>query len=416
MTDLTKISPLSAENFPGLASRYRAERRFQFLGRLAIALSLGFLAFLILSITYLGSGAFFKTEIRFDLNPALSNEVTDDSYSLLRKIVLSEPGISGRGARKAFFRLIGADAEDVVRRQIIDRRPVDHRIASIWLPASDEVDMAVKAGLGEELISRLGPQQLDWVRMLAGDGRIQTRFNMGFLLNGDSRDAERAGVGGALIGSLFTLVICFLLSFFVGVMAAIYLEEFAPKNRWTAFIEVNINNLASVPSIIFGLLGLALFLNIFGLPRSSSLVGGMVLALMTLPTIIIASRVSLQSVPPSVREAALGLGATRIQMVFHHVVPLALPGMLTGAILGMARALGETAPLMMIGMVAFIADPPGSFTDPATAMPVQVFLWSDSPEWAFAEKAAGAILILILFLILMNLAAVLLRKKFEKKW
>ncbi|VAV93024.1 Phosphate transport system permease protein PstA (TC 3.A.1.7.1) [hydrothermal vent metagenome] len=416
MTDLTKISPLSAENYPGLAGRYRAERRFQFLGRLAIALSLGFLAFLILSITYLGSGAFFKTEIRFDLNPALSNEVTDDSYSLLRKIVLSEPGISGRGARKAFFRLIGADAEDVVRRQIIDRRLVDHRITSIWLPASDEVDMAVKAGLEEGGLSRLGPQQLDRVRMLAGDGRIQTRFNMGFLLNGDSRDAERAGVGGALIGSLFTLVICFLLSFFVGVMAAIYLEEFAPKNRWTAFIEVNINNLASVPSIIFGLLGLALFLNIFGLPRSSSLVGGMVLALMTLPTIIIASRVSLQSVPPSVREAALGLGATRIQMVFHHVVPLALPGMLTGAILGMARALGETAPLMMIGMVAFIADPPGSFTDPATAMPVQVFLWSDSPERAFAEKAAGAIIVLILFLILMNLAAVLLRKKFEKKW
>ncbi len=414
MTDLTKISPLSAKNFPGLAGRYRAERRFQLLGRLAIALSLGFLAFLILSIAYLGSGAFFKTEIRFDLDPVLIDEAAGDSYSLLRRIVLSEPGLSGRTARKAYFQLIGADAEDVVRRQLIDhRQPLK---ASIWLPASDEVDMAVKAGLDKDGIRRLGPQQLDRVRMLAAEGRIQTRFNMGFLLNGDSRDAERAGVGGALIGSLFTLVVCFFLSFFIGVMAAVYLEEFAPKNRWTAFLEVNINNLASVPSIIFGLLGLALFLNIFGLPRSSSLVGGMVLALMTLPIIIIASRVSLQSIPPSVREAALGLGATRVQMVFHHVAPLALPGMLTGAILGMARALGETAPLMMIGMVAFIADPPGNFTDPAATMPVQIYLWSDSPERAFAEKVAGAIIILILFLILMNLSAILLRRKFEKKW
>ncbi len=414
MTDLTKISPLSAKNFPGLAGRYRAERRFQLLGRLAIALSLGFLAFLILSIAYLGSGAFFKTEIRFDLDPVLIDEAAGDSYSLLRRIVLSEPGLSGRTARKAYFHLIGADAEDVVRRQLIDhRQPLK---ASIWLPASDEVDMAVKAGLDKDGIRRLGPQQLDRVRMLAAEGRIQTRFNMGFLLNGDSRDAERAGVGGALIGSLFTLVVCFFLSFFIGVMAAVYLEEFAPKNRWTAFLEVNINNLASVPSIIFGLLGLALFLNIFGLPRSSSLVGGMVLALMTLPIIIIASRVSLQSIPPSVREAALGLGATRVQMVFHHVAPLALPGMLTGAILGMARALGETAPLMMIGMVAFIADPPGNFTDPAATMPVQIYLWSDSPERAFAEKVAGAIIILILFLILMNLSAILLRRKFEKKW
>ncbi|PCI51699.1 MAG: phosphate ABC transporter, permease protein PstA [Alphaproteobacteria bacterium] len=409
MTDLIQISPLSAKAVPGLTGRYRTERNFQRLGRLAIAMSLGFLMFLIVSISYQGVGAFFKTEIRFDVEPAWHDEAAGDSYALLRHIVReAEPEISGRKARRDFFRLIGADAEDVLRATIPDKK-------FIWLPASDDMDMAVKADF-EEGASRLTEQQLDWVRMLAEEDRTRTRFNMGFLTNGDSRDAERAGVGGALIGSLLTLVICFLLSFFVGVMTAVYLEEFAAKNNWTAFLEVNINNLASVPSIIFGLLGLALFLNIFGLPRSSSLVGGMVLALMTLPTIIIASRVSLQAIPPSIREAALALGATQIQMVFHHVVPLALPGMLTGAILGMARALGETAPLMMIGMVAFIADPPGSFTDPATAMPVQIFLWSDSPERAFAEKTAGAIIVLILFLILMNLGAVLLRRKFEKKW
>ena len=233
---------------------------------------------------------------------------------------------------------------------------------------------------------------------------------------GDSREPELAGIWGAVVGSFLTLVITLSLSFPIGVAAAIYLEEFAPKNRWTDLIEVNINNLAAVPSIVFGLLGLAVFLNFFGLPRSAPVVGGLVLTLMTLPTIIIASRASLQSVPPSIREAALGVGASKMQMVAHHVLPLALPGMLTGTIIGMARALGESAPLLMIGMVAFIVDIPNSFTDPATVLPVQIYLWADSPERAFVELTSAATIVLLAFLIVMNAAAVILRKRFERRW
>jgi phosphate transport system permease protein len=230
---------------------------------------------------------------------------------------------------------------------------------------------------------------------------------------GDSREPERAGIWGAVVGSFYTLVLTLLLSFPIGVASAIYLEEFAPRNRWTDLIEVNINNLAAVPSVVFGLLGLAVFIGILGLPRSSPLVGALVL---TLPTIIIASRAALKAVPPSIREAALGMGASKIQMVTHHVIPLALPGMLTGTIIGMARALGESAPLLMIGMVAFIVDIPKGITDAATVLPVQVFLWSDSPERGFVEKTSGAIIVLLAFLVVMNTAAVILRKKFERRW
>ncbi|MCI5113975.1 MAG: phosphate ABC transporter permease PstA, partial [Candidatus Electrothrix sp. AX1] len=233
---------------------------------------------------------------------------------------------------------------------------------------------------------------------------------------GDSREPELSGIKGALTGSLFTLLVTLLLSFPVAVAAAIYLEEFAPKNRWTDLVEVNINNLAAVPSIVFGLLGLAVFLNFFGMPRSSPLVGGMVLSLMTLPTIIIASRASLKAVPPSIREAALGVGASKMQTVFHHVIPLAMPGMMTGTIIGLSQALGETAPLLMIGMVAFIVDVPGSVTDPATVLPVQIFLWADSPERAFVERTSAAILVLLMFLISMNGVAIYLRRKFERRW
>ncbi|MFZ9905917.1 MAG: phosphate ABC transporter permease PstA, partial [Steroidobacteraceae bacterium] len=245
---------------------------------------------------------------------------------------------------------------------------------------------------------------------------IDLRFNRSFFSNGDSRDPEQAGVRGALIGSLLTLLITLLLSFPIGVGAAVYLEEFAPRNRLTDIIEVNINNLAAVPSIVFGLLGLAVFIGFFGLPRSAPLVGGFVLTLLTLPTIIIASRAALKAVPPSIREAALGMGASRLQMVGHHVLPLALPGMLTGAIIGMARALGESAPLLMIGMVAFIVEVPQGIVDPATALPVQVFLWSDLPERGFVERTSGAIIVLLLFLLVMNATAVWLRNKFEKRW
>jgi phosphate transport system permease protein len=263
---------------------------------------------------------------------------------------------------------------------------------------------------------RISDEQLGWLDALIKDGRIEQRFNWTFFRHGDSRDPELAGVGGALAGSLLTLFVTLLLSFPVGVAAAIYLEEFARQNRITDLIEVNINNLAAVPSIVFGLLGLSMFIGFFGMPRSAPLVGGVVLTLLTLPTIIIASRAALKAVPPSIREAALGMGASRVQTVAHHVLPLAMPGMLTGAIIGMARALGESAPLLMIGMVAFIVDIPQGLTDPSTVLPVQVFLWSDSPERAFVERTSGAIIVLLLFLILMNATAVVLRNRFEKRW
>jgi phosphate transport system permease protein len=289
----------------------------------------------------------------------------------------------------------------------------------IWVLADDDVDMLLKGQIsseGEEANRRLKDNQLAWITSLREQGRIETRFNTTFFTAGDSREPEQAGIRGAVMGSFFSLLITLLLSFPIGVMAAIYLEEFAPDNLWTNIIEVNINNLAAVPSIIFGLLGLAIFINFFGMPRSTPVVGGLVLTLMTLPVIIIASRASLKSVPPSIREAALGIGSSKMQTVIHHVLPLALPGMLTGTIIGMARALGDTAPLLMIGMIAFIVDIPGGVTDPATALPVQIFLWADSPERAFTEKTSAAIMVLLAFLIIMNAAAVILRKKFEIKW
>jgi phosphate transport system permease protein len=289
----------------------------------------------------------------------------------------------------------------------------------LWLPASDEVDLLVKGILSRDLPEaerRLSDLQLAWIDRLDAQGRVARRFNTRFFTAGDSRDPELAGILGATLGSAFTLLITLALSFPLGVATAIYLEEFAPKNRLTDLIEVNINNLAAVPSIVFGLLGLAVFLNFFHLPRSAPLVGGMTLALMTLPTIIITGRAAIQAVPPSIREAARGLGASPMQVVGHHVLPLALPGILTGTIIGMARALGETAPLLMIGMVAFIADIPRGIGDAATTLPVQVFLWADSPERAFVEKTSGAILVLLGFLVSMNATAIWLRRRFETRW
>ena len=263
---------------------------------------------------------------------------------------------------------------------------------------------------------RLSDQQLAWMDMLIERGQVAKRFNTAFFTNGDSRDPELAGIWGAAKGSFYMLLVTLGLSFPIGVAAAVYLEEFAPQNRFTDLIEININNLAAVPSIVFGLLGLAVFLNFFGLPRSAPLVGGLVLTLMTLPTIIISSRAALKSVPPSIREAALGMGASRMQTTFHHVVPLAMPGMLTGTIIGMAQALGESAPLLMIGMMAFIVDVPQGLLDPSTVLPVQIYLWADSPERAFLERTSAGIMVLLGFLILMNLFAIMLRRKFERRW
>lgn len=292
---------------------------------------------------------------------------------------------------------------------------------SAVLPLTDKTDAA--AGTWDivtyttpQAARRMTDNTVAWVTELANRGQLEKKFNTVFFTAGDSREPEQAGIGGAVAGSFFTLLVTLSLAFPIGVAAALYLEEFAPKNRWTDLIEVNINNLAAVPSIVFGLLGLAVFINFFGLPRSAPLVGGLVLTLMTLPTIIIASRAALKSVPPSIREAALGVGASKMQAMFHHILPLAMPGMLTGTIIGMAQALGETAPLLMIGMVAFIVDIPSGPLDPASVLPVQIFLWADSPERAFVEKTSAAIIVLLAFLITMNALAVILRKRFERRW
>ncbi|MFC1673857.1 phosphate ABC transporter permease PstA, partial [Pseudomonadota bacterium] len=309
----------------------------------------------------------------------------------------------------------GFDLQDMYRAD----ESLAGKTINVWLPASDDIDMLMKGSIDRtkaEGDRRVSDKELIWIDTWIEQGIIELQFNTRFFTSGDSREPELAGVLGALVGSFWSLLVCFVLSFPLGVMTAVYLEEFAPKNKWTDLIEVNINNLAAVPSIVFGLLGLAMFLNVFGMPRSAPLVGGMVLALMTLPTIIIAARAALRSVPPSIREAAFGMGASPVQTVNHHVLPLAMPGMLTGAIIGMAQALGETAPLLMIGMVAFIVDVPTSIMDPATALPVQIFLWADSPERAFSERTSAAIIVLLGFLITMNLVAVVLRKRFEQRW
>ncbi|KZK90253.1 Phosphate transport system permease protein PstA [Pseudovibrio sp. Ad5] len=290
-----------------------------------------------------------------------------------------------------------------------------------FIPLS--TDAAVPAGQWgvEELetpesFRKFSDKEIAYTDYLVSKGTVANEWNSIFFKSGASREPEMAGIWGAAVGSFWTMLVTLSLSFPIGVSAAIYLEEFAPKNRWTHLIEVNINNLAAVPSIVFGLLGLAVFLNVFGLPRSAPVVGGMVLALMTLPTIIIASRAALQAVPPSIREAALGVGASRLQAVFHHVLPLAMPGILTGTIIGMAQALGETAPLLMIGMVAFIVDIPASPVDPSTVLPVQIFMWADFPEPAFQQKTSAAIMVLLGFLISMNAIAIVLRKRFERRW
>jgi len=409
----------------GLARRYRSERRFKFLGLSAIAASLVFLFLLFASIIGNGYTAFWQTFIRLDIDfdpQVLTEDIRSRAnYAGLVKGSLHTlfPGVSGRQDRRAMEGLISKGAAFELRKMVMNDPELIGKKQSIWLTADDDVDMVVKGHIDRsvpEIARRISDLQLSWIDTLSDQGRIRKQFNTAFFTNGDSREPELAGIRGALVGSFYTLIVTLLLSFPIGVASAVYLEEFAPKNRLTDIIEVNINNLAAVPSIVFGLLGLAVFLNFAGLPRSAPLVGGLVLTLMTLPTIIISGRAALKSVPPSIREGALGIGASKTQMVMHHVLPLALPGMLTGTIIGMAQALGETAPLLMIGMVAFIVDVPGGFTDPSTVLPVQIFLWADSPERAFVERTSAAIIVLLGFLIVMNATAVFLRKRFERRW
>ena len=408
-----------------LKRRYRAERRFRFYGLAAIVLSMVFLALLFVSIVGKGYSAFWQTSVRltvfFDPEVLKQDTLVNADYAALVRESLFKafPQVEGRQDKRQLNALVSSGAVYQLRSMAFKNPDVIGRTIDVWLPAAADVDMLIKGHFRRDLPEgerRVSDQQIAWIDRLAAEGNLERKFNTAFLTGGDSREPELAGIWGAVSGSFFTLLITLVLSFPIGVASAVYLEEFAKKNRWTDLIEVNINTLAAVPSIVFGLLGLAVFLNFFGLPRSAPLVGGLVLTLMTLPTIIIASRSALKAVPPSIREAALGVGASRMQMVVHHVLPLALPGMLTGAIIGMARALGESAPLLMIGLVAFIVDIPKGVTDPATVLPVQIYLWADSPERAFVERTSAAIMVLLAFLVVMNAGAIILRKKFERRW
>lgn len=414
-----------------LRRRYWAERRFRFYGMFAVLCGIVFVAFLFVSIFMKGASTFQQSYLKLDvfydpatLDPAGTRSLTDiaaGDYRAVVRAALQErfPEARSRRETRDLTRLVSSGASFDLRDRVLGHRDLIGQRETQWVLASDEVDQLMKgriARLPEDEGGVFSERQLVWIDALLEADALELRFNRAFFTHGDSREPEQAGVGGAIMGSLFTLTLTLLLSFPIGVAAAIYLEEFAPVNRWTDMIEVNINNLAAVPSIVFGLLGLAVFIGFFGLPRSAALVGALVLTLLTLPTIIIASRAALKGVPPSIRDAALSMGASKIQTVTHHVLPLALPGMLTGTIIGMARALGETAPLLMIGMVAFIVDIPKGFTDPATVLPVQVYLWSDSPERAFVERTSGAIIVLLAFLVVMNAVAVVLRNRFEKRW
>ena len=412
-----------------LTRRNRAERNFQWFGKLGVALGLAAVILLFVDIISKGSGAFRATyiqlEIEYDpdaigiLNVNDTEEFIFANWQNLAKKSLRElfPEVTKRGERRKLNNLVSEGSGFDFRDQLTQNPSLWGTKETLWILADDDIDTYYKSWLDDNPFSaRLTSEQIKWIDQLHNDDLIALKFNTKFFERGDSREPEQAGIKGALIGSFLTLILTLLMSFPMGVTAAIYLEEFAPKNKWTDLIEVNINNLAAVPSIIFGLLGLAIFINFFGIPRSIPVLGAIVLALMTLPTIIITSRAAIKSVPPSIREAALGVGASKFQTTLHHVLPLSLPGMLTGAIIGMARALGETAPLLMIGMVAFIVDIPGGFTDPATVLPVQIFLWIDSPERAFVEKTSAAIIILLSFLMVMNFVAVYLRKRLERRW
>ncbi|MEX2450979.1 MAG: phosphate ABC transporter permease PstA [Rhodospirillales bacterium] len=433
MTNIAVRKKTSAEAVrSSLKKRYAAEKRFKAYG--VSALLFAFLMLLILFSTIIGNGysAFVQTALRLDVTldaATLDPEGTRkpetlgraDYGGLIKKTLRDMfPEVTSRQDKRKLYGLVSLlGATGNLRDLVLNDPSKVGQTVGVWVPASDDADMLIKGHISRDVpenARRVSNREIAWLDKLAAADRLETRFNTRFFTGGDSREPELAGIWGATVGSFLMLTVTLLLSFPLGVASAVYLEEFAPKNKWTQLVEVNINNLAAVPSIVFGLLGLAVLLNFFGMPRSAPLVGGIVLALMTLPTVIIAGRAALTSVPPSIREAALGVGASKVQTVFHHVLPLAMPGVMTGSIIGMARALGETAPLLMIGMVAFIVDIPRGFTDPATALPVQVFLWADSPERAFVEKTSAAIIVLLAFLVTMNALAVWLRQKFERRW
>ena len=415
-----------------LKKRYAKERRFKFYGIFSITLSLTFLLFLLFDIVSKCLPVFTQSYVELDIDfaPKYLNLEEKSSYSKeelfnanYQKLINNSlyklfPEVKARKQKRILRKFVSSGAQYKLRDLVIDNPKIIGDTKSISLLTDDDIDSFIKGLIDEnapESERRVKDFQINWIKSLQAKDKIDSKLNINFLTNSDSREPEQAGILGALKGSFYTMLITLLLSFPIGVGAAIYLEEFAPKNYWIDIIEVNINNLAAVPSIVFGILGLAIYINFFGIPRSAPIAGGLVLSLMTLPVIIISTRVAIKSVPPSIREAALGLGASKMQVITHHVIPLAMPGILTGSIIGMAQALGESAPLLMIGMVAFVADVPQSFFDPATVLPVQIFIWADSPERAFIALTSAAIVVLLVFLFLMNLSAIILRKKFENK-
>jgi phosphate transport system permease protein len=428
MSDTVAASPVDYARTDSQAKRrrrYAADRRLQIYGIVAICTAVGLLAILLTTIIIGGYPAFVQTHIRVDFpiskenvdpaDPAAGNwrNVVRDGIAALLPVVDTPP------EQRAMGQILTNNTQFFVRNAVVRNPSVIGGTLTLEIPASDIFDQLAKGAISRdtpEANRRVSDQQIEWFDQLERDGRVSKTFNWGLFINSDSRFPELAGLAGAIVGTFYAVVICFAISFPAGIAAAIYLEEFARKNRWTDLIEVNINNLAAVPSIVFGLLGLAVFLNFFGLPRSAPLVGGMVLALITLPTIIIVTRAAVKAVPPSIREGALGMGASKHQMVMHHVLPLALPGIMTGTIIGLAHALGETAPLLLIGMNAFITSPPGGFLEPSTSLPTQIYIWADSPERGFIARTSAGILVLLAFLVVMNGIAVFLRQRLERTW
>lgn len=421
---------MAGSNSSFLKGRYSAEKRFKLYGVFAVSLALGAVIFLLFTIFSTGYSAFWRTEFQVEIQfngdylgitqESSDQEVREANFlGLFRKNLAEQNNDVPRRELRKLFAMFSESAADDLREMVITNRSILGTTQKLKVLASSSVDMIVKGQAPREIEEKrrvLNDFQLGLLDRWTAEGRRSSSFNHRFFTNGDSRSPELAGLGGAIAGSFWTLMVCLILSFPMGVAAAIYLEEYAPKNRLTEIIEVNINNLAAVPSIIFGLLGLAVILNFFGLPRSTPLVGGVVLSLMTLPTIIIACRASLKAVPPSIREGALAMGASKMQTILHHVLPLAMPGTLTGTIIGLAQALGETAPLLMIGMFAFVVDIPAGPLESATALPVQVYLWAESSERGYVELTAAGIMMILIFMALMNSFAIILRKKFERRW
>ncbi|GAB5469911.1 MAG: phosphate ABC transporter permease PstA [Rhodospirillales bacterium] len=435
MTDAS-VSPTRGLAGPDLSAarirrRHRAEFRFKLYGLLAILVAVGFLVLFLGTIVVRGIPGFFQSYVllEVDIKPEVADpsgagtvdSVRRGNYSaLLRNALLADfPQVEGRSDRRALANLLSPIARFNLQDEVTADTALVGQTVTQWFLMSDDADRFVKGITTADMPAdqrRLTDQQVAWLEQLIADGKVENRFDWNFFTVGNSAEPEAAGMGAAIVGSLLTMVVMLLLCVPVGVLAAVYLEEFAPKNKITDIIEININNLAAVPSIVFGLLGLAVFLSFFGLPRSAPLVGGMVLALMTLPTIIITTRAALKAVPPSIRQGAVALGASQLQSVTHHVLPLALPGILTGTIIGLAQALGETAPLLLIGMFAFVQEAPNGILDTATVIPVQIYSWADQAERAYEAKTSAAIMVLLFFLILMNAIAVLLRRRFERRW